>query len=145
MTKQYNRAEFAQRYAQVRRELGGGTTVVSSGGALLMLGLRKSTGHLELDVDEAVFNKHRTPTNTEPFGKVQIVNYASDVALHVLDPFRETQIVLGVRIYSINELIQQKQDLIDNPARKPEKIAQDRVDLKGLRDLLTRRPRSSSW
>lgn len=135
MKKQYNAAQFTERYIEVTRELGGGTVVVSGGGALLMLGLRASTADLDLDVTEAVVQKHRTLNNTERFGDTEIVNYSDDTSLHVLDPLRVTHVVHGVRIYSIADLIAQKKVLIANPNRSPEKIAQDRVDLKALQIL----------
>lgn len=135
MKRQYNSAEFVQRYIEVSRELGGSTVVVSGGGALLMLGLRATTVDLDLDVVEAVYEKYRTPHNTERYGETEIVNYSDDVSLHVLNPLQETQIVNGVRIYSIADLIAQKKVLIANPERRAEKIAQDRTDLKALEAL----------
>lgn len=138
MSKQYNSVEFAKRYAEVSRELGGGLVVVSGGGALLMLGLRQTTGDLDLDVPEATYRKHRTADNTELFGVTEIVNYSEDVSLHVLNPFRATRVVKGVRIYSVPELIAQKKVLMAHPERKPNKIAQDQADLKALKSLLPR-------
>ena len=142
-----NRLEFARKYASIVKEIGSEvrTTIVSGGGALLMLGLRQSTSDMDLDVPERVFNRHKRKDNVEHFGSTVIVNYSDEVSLHVMDPSIDTMTVSGVTIYSIDELIKQKKRLMSNPERKPEKIPQDKADIEALEKLKKRQPSTLMW
>ena len=144
-----DKSSFIRAYHKTVRRLGltSAEVTVSSGGALLMLGLRNQTSDLDLDVPETTFVKYRTSDNFEMFGTSEIVNLSDTVSLHVADPLRETMVVAGVTCYSIPELIKQKKALLANPARRPEKIAADKRDLAGLEGLLkaSSSPRSSAW
>jgi len=129
-----NKSEFVTRYTSIVAMLGEPATkvVVAGGGALLMLGIRKETSDLDLDVRKEVLNRYKTRSNVEVFDGREIVNLDKVVALHLLSEETETTIVEGVTVYSVDELIRFKQKLIASPERKKDKLAQDKADLDAL-------------
>lgn len=116
--------------------------VVSAGGALLMLGLRDDTDDLDLDVRHIVYaalasrlghSKQRRSSHGT------YMDYSDSISLHVMPSHIRPQCVNGVYLYSVNDLIIQKEKLARAPDRKPEKMAQDLKDIEALKQLQLQR------
>lgn len=113
--------------------------VLSAGAALVMLGLRKYTNDLDVDVpaeyyDRALMRKPQQDGLTGSF-----VAFDGITDLHRLpDDFTRADVVdvQGVQIYSVERLIAQKEMMRDHPKRNKEKIPQDTKDIKALKELL---------
>lgn len=111
--------------------------VVSSGGALLMLGLRDSTNDLDLAVPEETYEFQRYLLGA---GHERVtehgtyLDYNEKVSLQKLPKGITVQIVNGVRVYSLDDLIKQKEALIQSLDRSPLKVKQDHIDIERLKE-----------
>lgn len=107
-----------------------------------MLGLRDDTDDLDLDVRQIVYAALSTRLGHSKQRRSShgtYLDYSSKISLHVTPAHITTQVVSGVHLYSINDLIKQKEKLACAPDRKPEKAEQDRKDIEALMKLQLQR------
>ena len=135
-----NALEFARAYFNFCGDIGERPehVIVSAGGALLMLGLRDGTDDLDLDVRQIVYAALSTRLGHSKQRRSShgtYLDYTDKISLHVTPARITTQVVNGVTLYSINDLIKQKEKLAKAPDRKPEKAEQDRKDIEALMKL----------
>ena len=115
------------------------TFVISAGAALVLLGLRKETGDIDVEVPKEIFNDlkarglksiRKGPIEIIPFGGLEI--HKSDTG-----PADWTTVPgYALRILTPAKLAEQKRWLLEIPLRPPSKIAQDQQDLAALNVLL---------
>lgn len=131
--------EFEREYFNFCSEIGlrPSEVVVSSGGALLMLGLRDSTNDLDLSIpsDTYEFQRYLLGSDKERVtGHGTFLDYNEKVSLQKLPMGVAIQVVNGVRVYSLDDLIRQKEALIQSLDRSPLKVKQDHVDIERLKE-----------
>lgn len=128
-----NRLELIREYKQIA-ELLDGDLVVSAGAALVMLGIREECGDIDVDVSIYTWERLFTPEQRSkaPNGPLPKLGMDFHPALITRDSWKDID---GVKVYEIDHLIKQKQELIARPDRFPEKLPQDRLDLAGLHKL----------
>lgn len=110
--------------------------VVSSGGALVMLGLRESTEDLDLAVPEATYDYCLYllgPERQRITDHGTFLDYNEKVSLQKLPEHITCQTVKGVTLYSIDDLVKQKEALIQSLGRSPKKVKQDNADIEALK------------
>lgn len=139
-----NALEFARAYFNFCGDIGERPehVIVSAGGALLMLGLRDDTDDLDLDVRQIVYAAQSTRlghSRQRRSSHGTYLDYSDQISLHVTPSHIRTQVVNGVTLYSINDLINQKEKLAHAPDRKPEKAEQDLKDIEALKKLQRQR------
>lgn len=139
-----NSVEFARAYFNFCTEIGEKPkdVLVSAGGALLMLGLRADTDDLDLDVREVVYRgatKKVGKGNVRRSSHGEYLDYTDSVSLHITPSHIRSESVNGVYIYSLEDLIKQKEKLASAPDRKPEKVIQDNKDIEALKELRRKR------
>lgn len=113
--------------------------VLSAGAAMVMLGLRKHTNDLDVDVPKEFFEKHKERKGAKLGLTGELVMWDGMVDIHPLpDNFTREDLMdhMGVWIYHPTALIKQKEKMIAHPDRKPEKIPQDRKDIIALKELI---------
>lgn len=114
--------------------------VVSSGGALVLYGIRGFTNDLDLDVPEAIFRRIHDSGKyqTDKFGDTEIcmINDLIDIHALKLDPSQIYTMDDGVPTYSLAALLAFKERIRAMPTRKPEKIAQDDTDIAAIKKLM---------
>ena len=110
--------------------------VVSAGGAMVILGIRRTTNDLDLDVEDSFYERMGRcyGFNKTPFGENVNVNILID--LHRRKPDTEVVCVDGVYIYSIKDLIKQKQALLAEPTHFVYKRIEHQKDLNKLQQVL---------
>jgi len=113
--------------------------VLSAGAAMVMLGLRKYTNDLDVDVPLDTFWGYlsRKPAQEGLTGSYVEFDGITDLHMRPED-FTNVDVVdmQGVHIYSVERLIAQKEMMRDHPKRNKEKIPQDTKDIKALKELL---------
>lgn len=134
-----NKAEVVGRYKELLNDLGedARNVVLSAGSALVMLGIRKDTMDLDVDIPTGLFNylakKHLVIT--EP-GVSDLIKYAIDVDLHEFDADTGVVCVEGVWTYSPSALLIQKRYLSKLPTRKEHKRETDLDEISLLETLI---------
>jgi len=116
----------------VRENLQAQDAVVGFGGALVMMGLRKETSDIDLDVTPYFYEVNRRrgyPTHEGMFGKCIDVN--AYISLHAGVTFKPVCID-GVYCHAPEALLALKRRLTIYVGRSPEKFAQDLEDIKAL-------------
>jgi len=111
--------------------------IVSSGGALVMLGLRETTSDLDLDVPAATYECQLYLLGPEKERVTEhgtFLDYNEKVSLRKLPEGITVQTVNGVRLYSLDDLIRQKEALIQSLDRSPIKVRQDNHDIELLQE-----------
>lgn len=135
------RVELQKRYREMLRRwnMRPSHAILSAGSALVMYGIRKATSDLDVDVDDAVFEKARADPDSvvEDFGGNTIVNVAEDISFHrhATSP-SERIVVNGIGVYCLEALLKQKRSLLENPARNPDKLESDREDILAIERIL---------
>lgn len=129
-----NKYQFKKLYNEYlqRERLTAAEVVVGFGGALLMMGLRQETGDLDLDVSPSFYAlnlKRGYPTHDTYLGVC--IDVADTISLHSGLPLK-TITIDGVCCHTPETLLMHKRMLLNNSARKPEKLLQDREDIKKL-------------
>jgi hypothetical protein len=120
----------------VREHLQAQDAVVGFGGALVMMGLRKETSDMDLDVSPYFFEINRRrgyPMHDALVGKCIDVN--DRISLHAGLPMKTVEIE-GVWCYAPEILLTQKRRMLRYKGRKPEKIPQDLLDIEALEKYL---------
>lgn len=115
-----------------REHLHAQDAVVGFGGALVMMGLRKETSDIDLDVTPFFYEVNRRrgyPTHVGMFGKCIDVN--SYISLHSGITFKPVMID-GVCCHSPEALLINKRRLVIYPGRPAAKFAQDLKDIEAL-------------
>lgn len=111
--------------------------VLSAGGALLMLGLRKETEDLDLDIPAELYDRLKrkgAEVVTSSCGEHLVLG---DVAAHRgLRTDVKWTVQNGVCIYAPEELLKQKKALVGLADRKQEKREQDLDDIVELENIL---------
>lgn len=105
-------------------------TVVVSGGAMLMMGLREETGDIDLDVEPSVFNWFlRKGYKSHRFGKDQIlvIEATENIDLHICEDFDETTITEGVCHYTAEAVLRFKKKLNREKDQKDIKVLTDHL------------------
>jgi hypothetical protein len=133
-----NRSELIRKYKQLVDDLGlpANAVVLTAGGALTILKLRKETDDLDVNIPERKFNELKRQFNTHFYGNVEVMPFNRDVDLHVYHG-KKIMTIDGVTIPSIGELIELKTTLLDLPERTDAKKAQDRDDIARLKNILS--------
>lgn len=131
--------EFAREYFNFCNEVGlrPAQVVVSAGGALLMLGLRESSEDLDLDVPADTYELLRYKLGADKERATDLgtyLDYNEKVSLQKLPDGITVQTVNGVRLYSLDDLIRQKEALIQSLNRTPSKVKQDLIDIARLKE-----------
>lgn len=111
--------------------------IVSSGGALVMLGLRETTSDLDLDVPVHTYEWMLYLLGSEKERVTEhgtFLDYNKKVSLRKLPDGITVQTVNGVRLYSLDDLIRQKEALIQSLDRSPNKVKQDHHDIELLKE-----------
>ena len=130
--------EFARTYFNFCNEVGlrPAQVIVSAGGALLMLGLRERCEDLDLDVPASTYalQRYRLGAEKERVTKHgTFLDYNEKVSLQRLPTGITVQTVNGIWLYSLDDLIRQKEALIQSLDRTPLKVKQDLIDILRLR------------
>lgn len=115
-----------------REHLQAQDAVVGFGGALVMMGLRKETSDMDLDVTPFFYEVNRRrgyPTHEGMFGKCIDVNPL--ISLHSGITFKPVMID-GVCCHSPEAILANKRRMVIYKGRKPEKFAQDLRDIEAL-------------
>lgn len=133
-------AEFAKEYFNFcnRIRLKPSQVIVSSGGALVMLGIRASTSDLDLDVPAETYEfllYLLGPEKERVTEHGTYLTYNKKVSLQKLPKGITVQTVKGVKLYSLDDLIRQKEALIQSLDRAPLKVKQDRIDFVRLKEM----------
>jgi hypothetical protein len=115
--------------------------VLSAGGALLMLGLRKETEDLDLDIPAELYDRLKRKgakvVTTSRGEHLVLPDLLGEVAAHRgLRTDIKWHVVGGVCCYCPEELLKQKVALANNPERTQDKRAQDMDDIVELENLL---------
>jgi len=133
-----DRATVALQYFQLCKtlELEPKQVVLSAGAAMVLLGLRKYTNDLDVDVPPEVFEKHKARKGSQQGLTGELVIWDGVTDIHSLPADVEVMDCLGAYIYHPVALIKQKETMASHPDRKPEKVAQDRKDIQALKQLL---------
>lgn len=132
-----NAVEFARTYFNFCEAIGEKpeNVLVSAGGALLMLGLRESSDDLDLDVRDVVYDAVATRKPENRWSGGAFIDYDEHVSIHRKPPGVKPMVVQGVTLYSLEDLIKQKEKMVKAPDRKPEKVKQDNKDIEALKEL----------
>ena len=116
---------------------------VGYGGACLLYGIRKVTNDLDLDVPIEIYNKILKQGFVEKDSTVGMMfNYNDLISLHPgiynkkIKMKDVTTIVDGVCCYTLEYLLETKQNLANHPNRKPHKLPQDLLDIKAIKAKL---------
>lgn len=130
--------EFAKGYFNFcsRVRLRPSQVIVSSGGALVMLGLRETTSDLDLAIPAETYEFLLYLLGSEKERVTEhgtFLTYSHKVSLQKLPEGITVQTVNGVRLYSIDDLVRQKEALIKSLGRSPCKIRQDHLDIEALK------------
>ena len=136
-----DRAAVSRRYKQLCVELGlpYEKVVLSAGAALVLLGLRKYTSDLDVDVPVDFFEKHKARKGAQQGLTGELIAWDGMVDLHMLPTGIDKVHVmdyLGIWIYHPEQLIKQKEIMANQPERPPLKAAQDRKDIQALKECL---------
>jgi len=133
-----DRATVALQYQQLCKtlELEPKQVVLSAGAAMVLLGLRKYTNDLDVALPPEVFEKHKARKGSQQGLLGELVIWDGLTDLHSLPADVQVMDHLGVTIYHPVDLIKEKETMANHPDRKPEKAAQDRKDIQGLKQLL---------
>lgn len=137
----FDKALIKSTLKRVHQDLGltQGTLCITAGGALVMYGIRERTGDLDLLIDPEAFvrlsrGKVLVHTNMGPIWSPE-----EGVDLHSFDmsafPRREIE---GVSVPTLEEVLVLKQQLLTLKGRGPEKIAQDKKDIKAIEELMAK-------
>ena len=105
-------------------------TVVASGGAMLMMGLRQETGDIDLDVESSVFTWLLLKGyKTHRFGKDQIlvIEATENIDIHTCDNFDEITITEGVCHYTAEAVLRFKKKLNREKDQKDIKVLTDHL------------------
>lgn len=114
---------------------------LSAGAALVLHGLRSEFDDLDLTVPKRVW-EYALQTGVEPVqvtDTVQLIPVTEWADIHFGDTPKNTQIMYGMRVYTLEELLVQKQALAALPGRKPEKVARDLREVDLIRGALKKR------
>lgn len=132
-----NSAAFARAYFDFCVAVGEKpqNVLVSAGGALLMLGLREKSDDLDLDVRDVVYDAIAQMKPEQRWSGGPFIDYDEHVSVHRTPVGMTTQVVNGVTLYSLDELIKQKEKMSKAPDRKPEKVKQDNKDIEALKAM----------
>jgi len=116
------------------------SVVLSSGSALVLLGVRSATNDLDADIPEGTFKMFersgKFPVLPAAGGDGKHLKFDKDVDLNVLDTDRGVVCLGGVWSYSPSELLAQKRYLSKSPERSAEKRAADLLDIGVLETLI---------
>lgn len=140
-----DKAAVVERYRTLLNELNepAHSVVLSSGSALVLLGVRMTTNDLDVDVPEGVFKMYersgKFPVLEATEGDGKHVKFDEDVDLNVLDTDRGVVCLGGVWSYSPSELLAQKRYLSKLPGRAEGKRAADLLDIAALETLIKER------
>ncbi|BAW19074.1 hypothetical protein [Ralstonia phage RP31] len=138
-----NKSELIVAYERFRKQhrLTIKELVLSAGGALLMIGLRKETEDLDLDISEELYDQIKRKLCRYEGAEVrttimgEYIAYG-DYALHRgISPDKKYVVVNGVCCYSAAEILIQKEN-IQRPPEHVEKLALDQQDMAKLRERL---------
>lgn len=116
------------------------SVVLSSGSALVLLGVRSATNDLDADIPEGTFKMFersgKFPVLPAAEGDGRHLKFDKDVDLSVLDTDRGVVCLNGVWSYSPSELLAQKRYLSKSPERSESKRAADLLDIVALESLI---------
>jgi len=144
-----DKAAVIERYRALLNELDepARNVVLSSGSALVLLGVRMTTADLDADIPENLFRlyersgKFTVLEATEGLSKQ--LKFEPDVDLSVLDTDRGVCCIGGVWAYSPSELLAQKRYLSTFPGRSEGKRAADLLDIIALETLVKEQKHSA--
>jgi hypothetical protein len=140
-----DKAAVIERYKALLNELNepAHSVVLSSGSALVLLGVRMTTSDLDADIPEGVFKMYersgKFPVLEAAEGDGKHVKFDGDVDLNILDTDRGVVCLGGVWSYSPSELLAQKRYLSKLPGRSEGKRAADLLDIASLETLIKER------
>jgi hypothetical protein len=123
-----------------RERLSPSDVVVGFGSALVLMGLRKETSDLDLDVYPAFFElscKRGYPARNTSIGTcVQVlenVSIRSSLTIY-------SQLIEGIYCSTAQDLLFAKRQLVNSGTRSPEKLTQDMEDIRNLEKVLKLTP-----
>lgn len=134
-----DRNSVIRRYKQlcVELDLSPKQVVLGAGAALVMLGLRKYTNDLDVDVPREVFEKHKSRKGSKPGILNELVEWDGSVDIHPVIKCKNNVVEIeGVSIYHPSILLGQKEALISHPLRNVGKLPQDRKDINLLKECI---------
>jgi hypothetical protein len=116
--------------------------VLSAGSALVLMGLRKTTSDLDVDVPKEFFEKQKARKGAKQGIIGEYVEWDGITDLHpILSESTVGKVTVdyeGVRVYHPEYLLAVKEVMVAHPDRQQDKAAQDRKDIKALKELLER-------
>jgi hypothetical protein len=136
------RAEIITRMQWVYQELQADPTevIVGYGAAMVLLGLRKETSDIDLDLPPEIYEKwcgsHSGWEEKEGMTGLHI-DIAEDVSIHMGTPDR-IWIVDDIRIYHPDSLLWAYRHFLGHPKRDPKKTTQDAQNIVDLTEWMKR-------
>ena len=140
-----DRAAVIRQYKQLSVAMGlpCNQMVLGFGAAMVMFGLRKYTSDLDIDVPKQFFEQQKARKGSKPTQVGEVVAWDGLTDIRAITPEIEkggAMEVHGVWVFHPVVLLQYKQCLAADPDRKPEKVVQDRKDIKALQEFLRNIP-----
>lgn len=135
-----NKKEFVVAYRKAVEMLGlpSSKVIATSGGALLMLGLRDETDDLDLDIPKSAFDVLANIHPVKMFGGNKVVDICDKVSVHIAECNIETIVTPeGVTIPNLDALLQLKLRISKLPERNAAKVAIDKRDISKLQLLIS--------
>jgi len=141
MCMSLDRDAVVRRYKQLCVEMGLDykDVILSAGAAMVLMGVRKHTQEIDVDVPAAFFNQQRVRKGFTNGLLGEAVAWDGMVDIHPLPAhFTDGDVMnyLGIWIYSPKALMKQKRKLAKHKDREPRKAAQDRCDLVKLKEIM---------
>lgn len=116
--------------------------ILSAGSALVLIGLRKTTSDLDVDVPKEFFEKQKARKGAKQGIMGEYVEWDGITDLHPILSESTVQRVTtdfdGVHVYLPDYLLAVKEVMVKHPERQQDKVLQDHKDIKALKELLER-------
>lgn len=134
-----DKIELIEKYQSVLKALNepGHNVLVSSGSALVILGVRNKTDTLNVNVPPNVF-KYLSSTKTviQRSGCTPYIQLDKQTRAHPSADYTGVCCVEGIWLFSVSELIKQKKEVTKHPNRLPINKLRDQKEIDALEVLL---------
>ena len=112
--------------------------ILGYGAAAVMHGLRESTDDLDVDVAPPTYRRYCDTWTTRPEPCITGEHIAFDKhrTIQAMPEGTETQVIKGIRVYTLAQLLKCYEFFATHPDRSPAKKAQDAITIQAIKKKL---------